>query len=61
MPLIAVLCLVLLFLAALGQSWWWRGPEGTLWYGSAAFYWGVFLLALYVTWPTISALHMGVR
>jgi hypothetical protein len=59
MSLIAVLCLVLLFLAALGQSWWWRGPAGSLWYGSAAFYWGVFFFALYVMWPIIRALSHG--
>ena len=56
MPFIAVLCLVLLFLAALGESWWWRNPGSTTWYGGAAFYWGCFLLALYLTWPTLKAL-----
>jgi hypothetical protein len=53
MEIISILCVFLLFIAALGQSWWWRGPAGSLWYGNAAFYWGVFLLAVYVTWPTL--------
>jgi len=56
MPFIAVLCVLLLFIAALGQSWWWRGPGPTPWYGNAAFCWGVFLLSVYVTWPTLKAL-----
>jgi len=56
MPFIVVLCLVLLFVAALGQSWWWRGPEGALWYGHAAFYWGVFFLAVFLAWPVLKAL-----
>ena len=47
MPFIAVLCLVLLLIAALGQSLWWRGPEGSLWHGLAAFYWGIFFLAVF--------------
>jgi len=54
MPILAVLTLVLLFRAALGQSWWWRGPN--LWYGNACFCWGVFFLAFYLTWPTIRPL-----
>lgn len=55
MPLVAVLCLVLLFLAALGQSWWWRG-QNPVWYGDALYYWGVFLLALCILWPTVKGL-----
>ena len=56
MPFFAVLCVLLLFIAALGQSWWWRGPVGQPWYGNAAFCWGVFCLAVYVTYPTIKTL-----
>lgn len=56
MPFIAVLCLVLLFLAAVGQSWFWRGPAGQPWYGIASLCWGLFLLALYITWPTLKGL-----
>lgn len=56
MPFIAVLCVLLLFIAALGQSWWWRTAVPSPWYGSAAFTWGVFLLAVYITWPTLKAL-----
>ena len=56
MPFIAVLCVLLLFVAALGQSWWWRAVAPTPWYGGAAFCWGGFLLAVYVTWPTLRAL-----
>ena len=56
MPFIAVLCVLLLFIAALGQSWWWRGAPGQPWYGNAAFCWVVFFLALYVVWPTLKAL-----
>ena len=56
MAFVCVLSLVLLLIAALGQSWWWRGPAGSIWYGSAAFAWGVFFLALYVMWPTVKAL-----
>ena len=56
MALVCVLALVLLALAAAGQSFWWRGPAGTVWYGHAAFYWGVFFFALYVMWPTIKTL-----
>lgn len=58
MPFIAVLALVLLFIAALGQTWWWRGAAGTIWYGSAAFAWGIFCLAVYLTWPTLKALGL---
>ena len=54
MPFLAVLSLVLLLIAALGQSWWWRAGE--LWYGGAAFAWGVFTLALCLLWPVIHAL-----
>ena len=58
MALLAVLCLVLLFLAALGQTWWWRNPAGPgpMWYGNALFFWGVFLFALCNLWPVIRAL-----
>ena len=56
MVFVAVLTVLLLFIAALGQSWWWRGPIGSVWYGNAAYCWGVFFLALYITWPTIRAL-----
>ncbi len=55
MPFFAVLCLVLLFIAALGNTWFWRGPEPG-WYGHAAFVWGVFFLAVYIIWPTLKAL-----
>jgi hypothetical protein len=58
MPFVAVLSVLLLFIAALGSSWWWRGPADHPWYGSAAFYWGVFFLAVYLTWPTLKALGM---
>jgi len=54
MAFLAVLTVLLLFIAALGQSWWWRGPQ--VWYGNAAFCWGVFCLAVYVCWPTIRVL-----
>ena len=54
MPFFAVLALVLLLIAALGQSWWWRAADA--WYGGAAFAWGCWFLALYLTWPTIRAL-----
>ena len=57
MPFCAVLALLLLLIAALGQSWWWRVPAGP-WYGSAAFYWGVFFLALFLTWPTLKAMGL---
>ena len=57
MPFLAVLAIVLLFIAALGQSWWWRTPAGP-WYGNAAFCWGVFFLAVYLTWPTLKALGL---
>ena len=56
MPFICVLCLVLLVIAALGQTWWWRTPAPGIWYGGAAFMWGIFCLALYITWPTLKAL-----
>ena len=60
MPFVAVLCVLLLFLSALGHTFWWRGnPAPGPWYGNAGnatFCWGVFLLALYVTWPTLHAL-----
>jgi hypothetical protein len=58
MPLVAVLSVVLLFIAALGQSWWWRGPQGSVWYGNAAFCWGVFFLDLYLTWPVLKSLGL---
>jgi hypothetical protein len=54
MTFVAVLALLLLLIAALGQSWWWR--TAAPWYGNASFCWGVFFLALYLTWPTIRAL-----
>jgi len=59
MGILAIVCLVLLALAALGASWFWRAQAspGNPWYGNAAFYWGVFLLALYITWPTVKALR----
>jgi hypothetical protein len=56
MAFIAVLTVLLLFIAALGQSWWWRAPAPQPWYGGAAFCWGVFFLAVYLTWPTLRAL-----
>ena len=58
MPFLAVLSLVLLLIAALGQTWWWRGPESNLWYGHAAFYWGIFFLATFLMWPTLKALGL---
>ena len=57
MPFFAVLALLLLLIAALGQSWWWRSPAGP-WYGSAAFYWGAFFLALFLTWPVLRQLGL---
>jgi hypothetical protein len=54
MPFVAVLALLLLLIAALGQSWW--CCTAAPWYGNASFCWGVFFLALYLTWPTIRAL-----
>lgn len=54
MPFLAVLALVLLLIAALGQSWWWRA--GDLWYGGAASAWGVFFFALAMLWPVIHPL-----
>lgn len=58
MPFVAVLALVLLFIAALGSCWFWRSPSNTLWYGHAAFYWGIFFVAIYLTWPTLKALGL---
>ncbi len=57
MPFFAVMALVLLLIAALGQSWWWRGVDPH-WYGGAALAWGLFFLALYITWPTLKALGL---
>ena len=59
MAFVVVLALLLLLIAALGQSWWWRGAPGQpgpAWYPHAAFYWGVFFLAIYLTWPVIRPL-----
>ena len=58
MPFIVVLCLVLLFISALGSSWWWRAPAPAVWYGGAAFLWGIFFLAVYLTWPVLKSLGM---
>ena len=58
MPFVCVLSLVLLFIAALGSCWWWRTPAPQPWYGGAAFLWGIFFLALYLTWSTLKALGM---
>jgi hypothetical protein len=55
MIIVAVASLLLLLFAALCQSWWGRAPN-QVWYGSAAYAWGMFLLALYITWPTIRPL-----
>jgi hypothetical protein len=52
MIILAVLAVFLLFISALGQVWWWRGPE---WRSSAAFAWGIFLLSVYLTWPVLKA------
>ncbi len=57
MPFVAVACVLFLFISALGQTWFWRAAEPH-WYGGAAFHWGIFLLALYITWPTLKALGM---
>ena len=40
MSIVAVICVFLSLTAALGQSFWWRGPAGTSrpWYGNAAFF-----------------------
>jgi hypothetical protein len=57
LPFVAIICLVLLFFSALGQTWWWRGPQGNLWYGGAMLSWGLFFLALYVVWPTLARMH----
>lgn len=56
MVIVVVLCLFLLLIAALGASWWWRPAPPAPWYGGSAFLWGMFLLALYVTWGTIRPL-----
>ena len=56
MPFVCVLCLLLLFLAALGQSWWWRVAAPNPWYGNALFFWGVFCLAVVITWPIVRSL-----
>ena len=57
MAFIAVLCVLLLFIAALGQTiGTWRGTAGQPWYGPPMFCWGVFFLAVFVTWPTIKPL-----
>ncbi len=60
MPIIAVLCVLLLFIAALSQSFGWRvqPPVPGPWYASAAFVWGVFFLALYMEWPTLKGLGL---
>lgn len=57
MPFVAVLALVLLLIAAVGASWWWRASPGP-WYGGAVFAWGIFFLALYIEWPTLKALGL---
>ena len=54
MPFFAVAAVLLLLFAALGQSFWWRAANG--WYGNASFSWGVFALAVYLTWATIRVL-----
>lgn len=63
MAIIAILADFLLFIAALGSSWWWRpadqpapGQPFRPWMGSSAFLWGIFGLALVLTWPIIKAL-----
>ena len=55
MLIVAVLCVFLSFIAALGQSWWWRGPVDPArpWYGNAAFFWAFFLLCLFIMWPAL--------
>lgn len=58
MPFIAVLSLVLLFIAALGSTFWWRGPDNVHWYGGAFFYWGVFFLAVVLEFPILRALGL---
>jgi hypothetical protein len=55
MPLFAVASVLFLFVNALGHTLWWRQPNAP-WYGSAAFAWGIFSLAMYVTWPTLKTL-----
>lgn len=54
MAFLAVLTVLLFFIAALGHSWWWREPNA--WYGHAAFAWGMFFLSVYLTWKTIEPL-----
>lgn len=57
MAFMAVACVILLFFAALGASWFWRDPTpGRVWYGNSAFAWGIWCLSVYITWPTIKAL-----
>jgi hypothetical protein len=56
MVIVCVLCLFLLLLAALGSVLWWRPANTPFFHEGAAFYWGIFLLAVYVTWPTIRPL-----
>jgi len=56
MAIIAILAVFLLFIAALGSSWWWRPAAPSPWYGNSAFLWGMFGLALVLTWPIIKAL-----
>lgn len=56
MAFLAVSTVLLFFFAALGQTFWWRTPAPAPWYGSAVFYWGIFCLAAYITWPTIKSL-----
>jgi hypothetical protein len=58
MPFIAVVCIVLLLFAAIGATLWWRPTPPSPWYGGAVFCWGVFFLALYITWPTLKALGL---
>lgn len=57
MPFIAVLAVLLFFIAALGQTFFWRNPTAGLpWYGGAAFCWAMFFLSIYIVWPTLKAL-----
>ena len=58
MPFIDVLALVLLLIAALGSSWFWRPAPPYPWYGPAAFMWGMFFLAVYLSWGTLKALGL---
>ena len=55
MAILAVLADLLLLIAAFGQ-WLWRPAPPNVWYGNAAFCWGVFFLALFITWPAIHPL-----